>query len=611
MHPEVVQDGPGICPDCGMALEPVELSAEVEESPELAEMQRRFLVSVLLTAPLFLLAMGEMWPGGPLARIDARSLALVQLLLAGPVVLWGGLPFFQRAWVSVRTRRLNMFTLIGLGAGTAFAYSVVATLAPGIFPSSFRGPEGRVAIYFEAAAVIVTLVLLGQVLELRARQRTGAAIRALLGLAPRTARLLRDDGSELDVPLEEVKSGDRLRVRPGETLPVDGALVMRAVKVGSETLLARIVRLVGEAQRSRAPVQRLADVVAAWFVPAVVVVAGVTFLATAVYGPEPRLAHGLLRAVAVLIVACPCALGLATPMSIGVASGRGATSGVLFRDAEAIERLRDVDTLVVDKTGTLTEGRPRLASVQPVNDLTATDLVRYGASLERASEHPLAAALLAGAEERGIALDEVSDFQATPGLGIAGRTAGHRVVLGTEAHLAQHGVDVAALAERAEALRRGGQSVVFVAVDTALAGLLGVADPVKETTPEAIATLRAEGVRIVVLSGDNEATARSVAGALGLEEVIAGVLPDQKADVVERLQQEGHVVAMAGDGVNDAPALARADVGIAMGTGTDVALESAGVTLVRGDLRGIARARTCSSPSPTTPLRSHWRPWAY
>jgi Cu+-exporting ATPase len=632
MHPEVVQDGPGICPDCGMALEPVELSAEVEESPELAEMQRRFLASVLLTAPLFLLAMGEMWPGGPLARIDARSLALVQLLLAGPVVLWGGLPFFQRAWVSVRTRRLNMFTLIGLGAGTAFAYSVVATLAPGIFPSSFRGPEGRVAIYFEAAAVIVTLVLLGQVLELRARQRTGAAIRALLGLAPRTARLLRDDGSELDVPLEEVKSGDRLRVRPGETLPVDGqvldgtssvdesmltgepipvektpgdrvvggtlngsgALVMRAVKVGSETLLARIVRLVGEAQRSRAPVQRLADVVAAWFVPAVVVVAGVTFLATAVYGPEPRLAHALLRAVAVLIVACPCALGLATPMSIGVASGRGATSGVLFRDAEAIERLRDVDTLVVDKTGTLTEGRPRLASVQPVNDLTATDLVRYGASLERASEHPLAAALLAGAEERGIALDEVSDFQATPGLGIAGRTAGHRVVLGTEAHLAQHGVDVAALAERAEALRRGGQSVVFVAVDTALAGLLGVADPVKETTPEAIATLRAEGVRIVVLSGDNEATARSVAGALGLEEVIAGVLPDQKADVVERLQQEGHVVAMAGDGVNDAPALARADVGIAMGTGTDVALESAGVTLVRGDLRGIARARRLS-----------------
>ncbi|HLE84923.1 MAG TPA: heavy metal translocating P-type ATPase, partial [Thermoanaerobaculia bacterium] len=633
MHPEIVRDAPGSCPICGMALEPRTVQAEEEANPELASMTRRFWVSAALTLPLVLLAMGPHLPGEWLAALMATRLApWLELALATPVVLWGGWPFFVRGYYSLVHKSLNMFTLIGLGVGVAYAYSVVATVAPGIFPASFRGEGGRVGVYYEAAAVIVTLVLLGQVLELRARSRTGAAIRALLGLAAKTARRIEPDGAERDVPLDQVQPGDRLRVRPGEKVPVDGvvvegrssidesmvsgepipvekgpgdrvigatvnatgSLVMEAERVGSETLLARIVQMVAEAQRSRAPIQRLADVVAAWFVPAVILVAVVAFAAWALSGIESAMAFALINAVAVLIIACPCALGLATPMSIMVAAGKGATSGVLFKNAEAIEKLREVDTLVVDKTGTLTLGRPELVTVAPQPGTDERELLRLAAGLERGSEHPLAAAIVAGAEARGVEIPPAKEFASVTGKGVTGRVDGRRVALGNRALLDELGIEPGDLARRAEELRRDGQTVMFVAVDDRPAGLLGVADPIKETTPEAIEALHRAGVRIVMLTGDSRTTAEAVAGKLGIDEVVAEVLPDQKVDAVKRFQAEGRIVAMAGDGINDAPALAQAEVGIAMGTGTDVAMESAGVTLVKGDLTGIVRARRLS-----------------
>jgi P-type Cu+ transporter len=633
MHPEIVRDAPGSCPICGMALEPMTPGADDEENVELRDMQRRFWIGAALTLPLVAFVMSDMIPGRPLQNALApRVLAWTEFVLGTPVVLWGGWPFFVRGFESLRRRALNMFTLIAIGTGAAFAYSVAAVIAPDVFPASFRDEGGQVATYFEAAAVIVTLVLLGQVLELRARSQTGAAIRALLGLAAKTARRLRDDGAEEDVPLDVVKPGDRLRVRPGEKVPVDGvviegrsavdesmltgeplpvekvagdrvvgatinqtgSLVMRAERVGAETLLAQIVHMVSEAQRSRAPIQRLADVVSGWFVPAVIVVAVVTFATWAFVGPEPRLAHALVNAVAVLIIACPCALGLATPMSIMVATGKGATTGVLFKSAEAIELLRSVDTLVVDKTGTLTEGKPRLVSVLPVEGVSEADLLGAAASLERGSEHPLAAAIVAGAEERGVPVGPSEAFEARTGKGVVGKVGGRPVALGNAALLADLGIDASGLAAAAESLRGSAQTAMFVAIDGRIAGLVGVADPIKQTTPEAIAQLHAEGLRLVMLTGDARGTANAVAAKLGLDEVIAEVLPEQKVDVVKRLQSEARVVAMAGDGVNDAPALAQAQVGIAMGTGTDVAMESAGVTLVKGDLRGIARARRLS-----------------
>jgi P-type Cu+ transporter len=634
MHPQIVRDKPGNCPICGMALEPrTATGAAEEENPELRDMTRRFWVSVALTLPLVVLAMTMFLEDNPFERLaPMRVWGWVELLLATPVVLWGGWPFFVRGWYSLVHRSLNMFTLIALGVGVAYLYSVVARAAPGIFPASFRNEHGEVGVYFEAAAVIVALVLLGQVLELRARSRTGAAIKGLLGLAPKTARRLREDGSDEDVPLDRVQPGDRLRVRPGEKVPVDGVveegasavdesmmtgepipvekrpgdrvvgatvngtgtLVMRAEKVGSETLLAQIVRMVEEAQRSRAPIQRLADQVSGWFVPTVVVIAIVTFGVWAAFGPSPAMAYAIVNAVAVLIIACPCALGLATPMSIMVAAGKGATSGVLFRDAEAIEVLRQVDTLVVDKTGTLTLGKPKLVSVVPAGGWDEPGLLRLAASLERGSEHPLAAAIVEGAGERGVEIVEASDFESVTGTGVKGRVDGHEVALGNRALMEDLGIDLDDLPRRAEELRREGQTVMFVAVDGKSVGLVGVADPVKESTPEAIRMLREMGLRVVMLTGDSRTTAEAVARKLGIDEVIAEVLPDQKVGVVERLQEEGRVVAMAGDGVNDAPALARAEVGIAMGTGTDVAMESAGVTLVKGDLRGIARARRLS-----------------
>ena len=633
MHPEVVQEGPGVCPICGMALEAMAPRLGEEPSEEFVAMQRRLLVSALLTLPVLVAAMADMLPGRPLhALFSQRTLAFVQLALATPVVIWGGWPFFERGFASLRSRHLNMFTLIALGTGAAWGSSVVATLAPQVFPASFRGHDGSAPIYFEAAAVIVTLVLLGQVLELRARHRTGAAIRSLLALAPRSARRIAADGSEEDVELERIDVGDRLRVRPGEKVPLDGTViegrssldesmlsgesmpvekgpgdrvigatvnqtgsfVVRVDRVGADTLLAQIVALVAEAQRSRAPIQRLADAVAAWFVPAVMVVALLTFAGWAWFGPEPRFAFALVNAVAVLVIACPCALGLATPMSILVAAGKGASVGVLFRDAEAIEVLRSVDTLVVDKTGTLTEGRPRLVAALPQPDFDETELLRAAAGLERASEHPLAAAVLAAARERGIALDTATDFEARPGRGVVGRVGGRRVALGNQALFDQEGVDAAQLAGPAESLRAGGATALLVAIDGRAAGVLGIADPVKPTTPEALRLLREDGVRVVMLTGDHRTTAQAVATRLGLDEVHAEVQPAQKAELVAKLQAEGRIVAMAGDGVNDAPALALAQVGIAMGTGTDIAMQSAGVTLVRGDLRGIARARRLS-----------------
>jgi len=628
MHPEVVRDAPGACPICGMALEPRTVAPD-EANPELADMTRRFRVAVVLALPVLVLAMADHLPGRPLATlVSARASTWLQLVLSTPVVAWAGWPFFRRAWTSIVTRHLNMFTLIGLGTGAAFLYSLAATLFPAAIPASFRDHHGGVPVYFEAAAVITALVLLGQVLELRARGRTAGAIRGLLALAPATARRVRGDGGEEDVPLAHVTVGDSLRVRPGEKVPVDGVVlvgassldesmltgepipvekgvgdrvtggtvngagtfVMRAERVGGDTLLARIVQAVGEAQRSRAPIQRLADRVAAWFVPAVVAVAAATFVAWAALGPEPRLANALVNAVAVLIIACPCALGLATPMSVMVGLGRGARAGVLVRDAEALERLEKVDTLVVDKTGTLTEGRPVVTAVAPAPGWREDDVVRLAAALERGSEHPLAAAVLAAARDRSLAVPDVAAFRAHPGLGLTGEVDGRRLVLGSEAFLRREGVAVAIRDE----LGAGGGSAVALAVDGALAGRLTVADTLKATTPGAIAALHAAGVRIVVATGDARSTAEAVARALGIDAVAAELLPDGKRELVRRLQGEGHVVAMAGDGVNDAPALAQADVGIAMGTGTDVAIESAGVTLVKGDLAGIARARALS-----------------
>jgi len=639
MHPEIVRDEPGSCPICGMALEPREgASAGNGDDSELQDMTRRFRVSVVLVVPLLGVAMGDLIPGRPLEGLASPwLLGWLELLLATPVVLWCGWPFFVRGWQSIVNRSLNMFTLIALGVGVAYAYSLVATIAPGIFPPSFRGEGGGVDVYFEAAAVIVALVLLGQVLELRARSRTGAAITALLGLAPRTARRIDSDGAEEDVPLDQVQPGDLLRVRPGEKVPVDGtvvegtssideamvsgepipveksagdrvigatvngtgAFVMKAERVGEETLLAQIVRMVSEAQRSRAPIQRLVDVVAGYFVPAVVGIAVLTFAAWGLFGPEPRLAHGLVNAVAVLIIACPCALGLATPMSIMVATGKGAMAGVLFKNAEAIEVMRKVDTLVVDKTGTLTEGKPRLVAALPAEGWSDEDLVRLAASLERGSEHPLASAIVAGAAERDVELTEAEGFESTTGKGVSGRVGGRQVVLGNRRMLEAADVDPGAMTDRAEAMRAEGQTVMFVAADGRLAGLLGVADPVKTSTPGAIRALHDEGIRVVMLTGDSRTTAEAVARNLGIDDVVAEVLPEQKAETVKRLQGEGHVVAMAGDGINDAPALAQAQVGIAMGTGTDVAMEGAGVTLVKGDLGGIVRARRLSRATLT------------
>jgi Cu+-exporting ATPase len=612
-----------------MALEPRTVSVDEPVNPELVSMTRRFWVSVTLTAPLLILSMLEMVRGNP---VLGWATGWVELTLATPVVVWAGLPFFERAYQSVVHRSPNMFTLIGLGVSVAYVYSVAATLAPGIFPATFRGPDGAVLSYFEPAAFIVALVLLGQVLELRARSQTGAAIRALLGLAPKTARRLRDDGSEEDVTIEDVHPGDRLRVRPGEKVPVDGAvldgassidesmvtgesipvekhandrviggtingtgsLIMRAERVGRDTLLAQIVQMVAEAQRTRAPIQNLADVVSSYFVPAIVLVAVGTFVVWALLGPEPRLAYALVNAVAVLIIACPCALGLATPMSIMVAAGRGATLGVLFKDAEAIEVMRTVDTLVVDKTGTLTEGKPKLVSIEPVEGIDPKSLLRWAASLERGSEHPLAAAIVRGAEEKGIELATTTSFASLTGKGVKGIVDGRNVALGNAALLGELVVEAGSFGSRSEALRADGQTVMFVVVDGKLAGLVGVADPIKPTTVEAVRDLHAEGVRIVMLTGDSRTTATAVAKKLGIDDVVAEVLPDQKVEAVKKLQREQHVVAMAGDGVNDAPALAQAEVGIAMGTGTDVAMKSAGVTLVKGDLRGIVRARRLS-----------------
>ena len=630
MDPEVVADRPGPCPKCGMALEPMLPTAVEEANPELDDMARRFRWCVPPALLVFALSMSEMLPGQPLQHALGGAMNWLQLLIASPVVLWGGRPFFQRGAASLRSRHLNMFTLIAIGTGVAWAYSVVATLAPGIFPVAFHS-HGGVAVYFEAAAVIVVLVQLGQVLELRARSQTSSAIRALLGLAPATARRLADDGTEADVPLDQVAVGDRLRVRPGEKVPVDGvvlegrssidesmvtgepipveklagervtggtvngtgSLIMRAERVGADTLLSRIVQMVSEAQRSRAPIQRLADVVSSYFVPAVLATSLLTFVLWAVFGPEPRLAHALVNAVAVLIIACPCALGLATPMSIMVGTGRGAQAGVLIRNAEALEVLEKVDTLVVDKTGTLTEGRPRLVAVES-EGIDARQLLGLAASLERASEHPLAAAIIAGANERGAALGEVSDFSSLTGQGVRGTVGGRDVALGNERLLAALGLDAGAFGERAGALRRQGQTAMYVVVDGRVVGLVGVADPIKASTPAAVQLLHDDGVRLVMLTGDTRATAETVARALGIDAVEAEVLPDQKAATIARLRAEGRRVAMAGDGVNDAPALAAADVGIAMGTGTDVAIQSAGVTLVQGDLRGIAKARRLS-----------------
>ena len=631
MHPEIVRDAPGACPICGMALEPLMVTAEDPGNPELADMSRRFWVSLVVTIPLLVLAMGGMVPA--LAHIVPGGVrSWLELALATPVVLWGGWPFFVRFRDSIANRSPNMFTLIGLGVAVAYGYSLVAVLAPGIFPAAFRGHDGGVALYFEPAAAIVTLVLLGQVLELRARGRTGAAIRALLNLAPKRARRLRADGGEDDVALDAIQVGDRLRVRPGESVPVDGtvddgetnidesmvtgesmpvakragdrvigatvngtgAIVMRADRVGADTLLARIVRIVGEAQRSRAPIQKLADAVSRVFVPAVVAAAILTFGVWAAVGPAPRLGYALVNAVAVLIVACPCALGLATPMSIMVAAGKGAGAGVLFKNAEAIEVLGKVDTLIVDKTGTLTEGRPRLTEVVAAGASSENDVLRFAAAVERGSEHPLAAAVVAGATARGLPIETASGFQSLTGKGVTGRIALRRVAIGNPALMSELGVDVTALAARADELRASGATVMFVAADLRLAGLLAVADPIRAAAPEALRRLAADGVRVVMVSGDSRATAAAVAAQLGIAEVVAEVLPEQKQDHVKRLQAAGRIVAMAGDGINDAPALAQAQVGIAMGTGTDVAIQSAGVTLVKGDLGGIARARALS-----------------
>jgi Cu+-exporting ATPase len=632
MHPEVVSDHPGSCPKCGMALEPRTVTAEEGPNPEYLNMRRRFWVGAALSLPVFLIAMSEMLPGKPLHLLNMPALNWVQLVLTTPVVLWCGWLFFERGWASVVHRSPNMFTLIALGVGAAYLYSIAATVVPWLFPEGFRTVGGAVEAYFDTAAVVTVLILLGQLLEIRARTQTSSAIRRLLGLAPKTARVIRPDGREEDIPLDAVRVGDRLRVRPGEKIPVDGtvtdgrsavdesmvsgepiplekepgakvigatingtgSLLIRADRVGSDTLLAQIVRMVTEAQRSRAPVERLVNVVSSYFVPAVLAVSILTFVVWALWGDAPRLAHALVNAVAVLIIACPCALGLATPLAIMVGTGRGAENGVLVKNAEALEVLQKADTLVVDKTGTLTEGKPRLAAVEPTGGITGDQLLRVVASLERGSEHPLAAAIVQGAQERKLPLAEAQDFRSVTGKGVIGAVEGRRVLLGNAALLADAHIDAAALKDRLEGLRRGGQTVMLVAVDGRLAGLVGVADPIRPSTPEAIRLLHEDGLRVIMLTGDSKTTAEAVARRLGIDEVIAEVLPQEKHEVVERLQAEGHIVAMAGDGINDAPALARAQVGIAMGTGTDVAMESAGVTLVHGDLRGIARARRLS-----------------
>ncbi len=631
MHPQIRQVGPGSCPLCGMALEAEVATADAGPNHELIDMRRRLWIGAALAAPVVILEMGGHFAGLHMLVPPAVS-AWIQFALATPVVLWAGWPFFVRGAQSLRTGNLNMFTLVAMGTGVAWVYSVVATLAPQAFPAAFRGADGTVAIYFEAGAVITVLVLFGQVLELRAREQTGSAIRALLDLAPKTARRIRADGSDEDIGLDTVAVGDRLRVRPGEKVPIDGALlegrgtvdesmvtgesmpvvkragdrliggtmnqtggfVMRADKVGSETILARIVQMVAQAQRSRAPIQRLADQVAGWFVPLVIAVAVAAFAAWALFGPEPRYAFGLVAAVSVLIIACPCALGLATPMSIMVGIGRGAQSGVLIKNAEALERFEKVDTLVVDKTGTLTEGRPRVVAVIAAGGWSDDALLRLAASLERGSEHPLATAIVAAAQARNLTLADPADFASPSGKGVSGRIEGRSVVIGNARMMDDAGVDTAALAAQAEGQRQDGATALFVAVDGMAAGVLAVADPVKATTPDAVAALRKAGLRIVMLTGDNRTTAEAVARKLGISEVEAEILPEDKGRVVERLRQAGRVVAMAGDGVNDAPALAAADVGVAMGTGTDVAIESAGVTLLRGDLQGIGQARLLS-----------------
>jgi Cu+-exporting ATPase len=631
MHPQIVRDAPGSCPICGMALEPREVTAE-ETNPELADMTRRLSISVALAAPMLALMVSAFLPTMPMQHLfSARVWASIEFALATPVVLWCGLPFFVRGWQSIVHRNLNMFTLIALGTGSAYSYSVFATVVPQLFPASFRGTGGQIDVYFEPAAVIVALVLLGQVMELRARSQTSSAIRALLGLAPKTAKRLDDKGGEADVPLDQVQVGDRLRVRPGEKIPVDGTVleghssidesmisgepipvekdkdakvtagtvngtggfVMRAERVGADTLLSQIVKMVSEAQRSRAPIQRLADRVSSYFVPAVIVAAVVTFAVWFLAGPQPRFAQALVNAVAVLIVACPCALGLATPMAIMVGTGRGARAGILIRNAEALEIFGKVDTLIIDKTGTLTEGKPTLSSVIPQPGIDESGLLQLVASLERSSEHPLAAAIVKGAEAKKLTLVDVAGFSSTTGKGVKGTVSGKQVAVGNAELFRDLSVDPAPLLDRAEALRKEGQTVMLVAVDGKAAGLVGISDPIKESTPDAIRELRAAGLKIIMVTGDNKTTAKAVADKLGIE-FYADVLPQKKAEVVKERQQKGSVVAMAGDGVNDAPALAQADIGIAMGTGTDVAMEAGGITLLKGDLRGILRARHLS-----------------
>ncbi len=633
MHPEIIRDKPGSCPKCGMALEKKFITAEEEENPELINMTRKFKISALLVIPVLIIAMGKFIPGvsSILALVPPEVLKWTEFILATPVVIWGGWPFFILFWQSIRHWNLNMFTLIGSGVGVSYIYSVIALFFPEIFPAEFKNAAGEVGVYFEAASFIVTLVLLGQVLELRARGKTGAAIKALLGLSPKTARRI-TDGKEEDISIEDVKSGYLLRIRPGEKIPVDGvvvdgastidesmltgepipvekskgdkvigatingtgAMIVKAERVGADSMLAQIVQMVAEAQRSRAPIQKLADIVAAHFVEAVLTVAVVTFAVWAFFGPTPALVYAMINSVAVLIIACPCAFGLATPMSIMVATGRGASMGVLFKNAEAIEVLKKVDTIVVDKTGTITEGKPKIAGIYTVNGFSENDVIKYAASLEQASEHPLASAILKGAQEREINVIKVDNFDAVTGKGVVGKVKGHDVAFGNIRLFEKEGIDLSNLVDKANKMKSEGQTVIYISVDNKPAGLIGVADPIKKTTAEAIKELRQEKLRIVMLTGDSKITAKAVADKLAIDEVIAEVLPDQKADAVKRLQKEGRVVAMAGDGINDAPALAAADVGIAMGTGTDVAMESAGVTLVKGDLRGILRARRLS-----------------
>jgi P-type Cu+ transporter len=633
MHPEIVRDGPGNCPICGMALEPrVAAAATVEDDSELRSMTRRFWVGVALSVPLLAISMWGMKASSPLHQLPPGGMEWLQMLLATPVVLWGGWPFFERGWASVLSRHLNMFTLIAMGTGTAYLYSVVATLAPQIFPEALRGAGGRPGVYFEVSASIVTLVLLGQVLELRARRQTGSAIRALLDLSPKTARRIRADGADEEISLENIVAGDRLRVRPGEAVPVDGSVeegrssvdesmitgesmpvhksagdkviggtvnqtgsfIMRAERLGSDSLLARIVRMVAEAQRSRAPIQSLADKVSGYFVPAVVLVAVLTFIGWAAWGPEPRLAHALVNAVAVLIIACPCALGLATPMAIMVGTGRGAHAGVLVRNAAALETMEKVDTLVIDKTGTLTEGKPKLTSVMTVGSADASNLLLLVATLERYSEHPVAAAIVKGAEDRGLRLGSAENFHSFPGQGVIGTVNGNQLTLGTAHFLEARGIDTRPVLMQADLLRRKGETVVLAAVNEWPSAAIGVADPIKSSTREAVRSLRADGLRLIMLTGDNQTTAAAIAHELGIDEFEADVLPQRKSEIVKKLQSEGRIVAMAGDGINDAPALAQANVGIAMGTGTDVAMESGDITLVKGDLRAIARARNLS-----------------